>query len=121
MATDIRGNEIGVGDTVACLPHNNFNMIFVAEVVEMHALTATVKYRYPDGIFDGREETSTAHYDDMVVIETRQWPDVCHETHRSIRSSDASTFDVICDDCGATDRASGGWGKLKQPCKGTIQ
>lgn len=117
IATDIRGKNIEVGDTVACLPHNNFNMIFIAEVVEMYALTATVKYRYPDGIFDGREETSTAHYDDMVVIEKKQWPNTCHETHKSVRSSDASSFDLICDDCGATD-TTGGWGKLKEPCNG---
>jgi hypothetical protein len=45
-------------------------------------------------------------------------PDVCHESHKSVRSSDASTFDFICDDCGATDCVTGGWGTLRKPCKG---
>ena len=48
----------------------------------------------------------------------KQYPDVRHASHRSVRSSDASTFDFICDDCGATDRASGGWAGLSKPCKG---
>jgi hypothetical protein len=40
-----------------------------------------------------------------------------HESHKSVRSSDASTFDFICDDCGATDSITGGWGGLRKPCK----
>lgn len=39
-----------------------------------------------------------------------------HPSHLSVRSSDASTFDSICDDCGATDQVPGGWGKLTKPC-----
>lgn len=45
------------------------------------------------------------------------WPDQKHESHKSVRSSDASTFDFICDDCGATDSVPGGWGTLRKPCK----
>jgi hypothetical protein len=41
------------------------------------------------------------------TVNTRDWPpiypDKQHESHKSVRSSDASTFDFICDDCGATD------------------
>jgi len=51
-----------------------------------------------------------------IVEKETEYPDKLHESHKSVRSSDASTFDMICDDCGATDRASGGWGKLKEPC-----
>lgn len=47
-----------------------------------------------------------------------QLPDKKHESHKSVRSSDASTFDFICDDCGATDSVTGGWGTLRKPCKG---
>ena len=30
--------------------------------------------------------------------------------------SDASTFDEICVNCGATDEVPGGWGRLAEPC-----
>jgi hypothetical protein len=32
------------------------------------------------------------------------------------RSSDASSYDEVCINCGATDITGGGWGKLAQPC-----
>jgi hypothetical protein len=48
-----------------------------------------------------------------------EWPNRKHESHKSVRSSDASTFDFICDDCGATDDVAGGWGTLRKPCKGS--
>lgn len=38
-----------------------------------------------------------------------------HPSHET-RSSDASTFDEVCVNCGATDIAGGGWGKLAKPC-----
>ena len=47
----------------------------------------------------------------------KKYPDKQHESHKSVRSSDASTFDFICDDCGATDDVTGGWGGLRKPCK----
>jgi hypothetical protein len=45
----------------------------------------------------------------------------CHPSHRAVRFSDASTYDFICDDCGATDnplglRGLGQWGTLASPC-----
>lgn len=43
-----------------------------------------------------------------------------HPSH-NLRSSDASTFDVICEDCGRTDQVPGGWGKLTEPCPGKIE
>lgn len=38
-----------------------------------------------------------------------------HPSHVT-RFSDASTFDEICVNCGATDIVPGGWGKLAEPC-----
>lgn len=38
-----------------------------------------------------------------------------HPSHVT-RSSDASTFDEVCVNCGATDIAPGGWGVLAYPC-----
>lgn len=38
-----------------------------------------------------------------------------HPSHEA-RFSDASSFDEICEKCGATDIAGGGWGKLAEPC-----
>lgn len=38
-----------------------------------------------------------------------------HPSHKT-RFSDASTFDEICINCGATDEVPGGWGQLAYPC-----
>ena len=38
-----------------------------------------------------------------------------HPSHKT-RFSDASTFDEICVNCGATDQVPGGWGQLAYPC-----
>jgi len=54
----------------------------------------------------------------LILSKKYTWPNVQHESHKSVRSSDASTFDFICDDCGATDDVTGGWGTLRKPCKG---
>jgi len=67
----------------------------------------------PNYVYENTWETH-----DTRIWPKREWPDVCHESHKSVRSSDASTFDFICDDCGATDRVTGGWGALRKPCKG---
>ena len=47
--------------------------------------------------------------------EPERAPTGLHITHRT-RSSDASSFDIVCIDCGATDEAGGGWGRLSWPC-----
>lgn len=54
-----------------------------------------------------------------VLASIDEYPNKKHESHKSVCSSDASTFDLICDDCGATDDVMGGWGTLRKPCKGT--
>jgi hypothetical protein len=61
------------------------------------------------------ENGSTIKWIKRIV---NKYPDKKHESHKSVRSSDASTFDFICDDCGATDDVTGGWGTLRKPCKG---
>ena len=59
-----------------------------------------------------------AHPEGLVLKEKFEWPNKYHESHKSLRSSDASTFDFICEDCGATDDITPGWGNLRKPCKG---
>ncbi|MBU6321203.1 hypothetical protein KGO04_01515, partial [Patescibacteria group bacterium] len=39
-----------------------------------------------------------------------------HPSHETRISLDASTYDEICVNCGATDRVPGGWGNLAFPC-----
>lgn len=41
-----------------------------------------------------------------------------HPSHKTRTSLDASTYDEICEVCGATDEVPGGWGKLAEPCPG---
>jgi len=44
-----------------------------------------------------------------------------HPTHKTRFSFDASTYDEVCVNCGATDIAGGGWGKLAKPCGATAK
>jgi hypothetical protein len=39
-----------------------------------------------------------------------------HPSHDTSFSWDASTYDEICENCGATDQVPGGWGKLAESC-----
>lgn len=39
-----------------------------------------------------------------------------HPSHVLRFSMDASSYDEICINCGATDEVPGGWGKLAEPC-----
>lgn len=39
-----------------------------------------------------------------------------HPSHVTRMSWDASSYDEICVNCGATDQVPGGWGKLAEPC-----
>ena len=39
-----------------------------------------------------------------------------HPSHKTRFSWDASTYDEICELCGATDQVPGGWGDLAYPC-----
>lgn len=42
-----------------------------------------------------------------------------HSSHVT-RVSDASSFDEICVNCGATDKVPGDWGKLADPCSNPV-
>lgn len=52
----------------------------------------------------------------LILSKKYEWPNTKHKSHKNVRSSDASTFDFICDDCGAHDQVPGGWGSLREPC-----
>lgn len=39
-----------------------------------------------------------------------------HPSHETRFSMDASTYDEVCVNCGATDKVPGGWGLLAEPC-----
>ncbi len=39
-----------------------------------------------------------------------------HPSHKTRISLGASSFDEVCENCGATDEVPGGWGKLAEPC-----
>jgi len=39
-----------------------------------------------------------------------------HPSHKTRFSFGASSFDEICEKCGATDQVPGGWGRLAFPC-----
>lgn len=53
----------------------------------------------------------------QALLSVEEWPNKLHESHKAVRSSDASTFDFICDDCGQHDQVPGGWAGLSRPCK----
>ena len=56
----------------------------------------------------------------VYVLDESELPntsDRCHPSH-VLRSSDASSFDYVCVNCGETDQVPGGWGNLKFVCKG---
>jgi len=43
-----------------------------------------------------------------------------HPSHVT-RSSDASTYDVVCVNCGESDIVPGGYGKLADPCPKPVE
>ena len=47
---------------------------------------------------------------------TKVQEDVLHQSHSTRFSFDASSYDEICVNCGATDQVLGGWGDLAKPC-----
>lgn len=56
--------------------------------------------------------------DFLILCKKKEWPDVCHESHKNVRSSDSSSYDMVCNICGKTDYGSGIWGSLRKPCEG---
>lgn len=43
--------------------------------------------------------------------------DKLHPSHKTRPAYEASSYDEVCEVCGATDVAGGGWGLLALPCK----
>ena len=113
---DFLGNTIEVGDLVVALPESNARMLVNAKIIEIHDHFATVEYK--DRLFDNRLTTARCYPDSIVLVSKFEWPDVCHESHNHVRSSDSSHYGMVCDDCGAADYGSGSWGALRKPCKG---
>jgi hypothetical protein len=53
----------------------------------------------------------------VCLKKVEEYPNKLHPSHQSVRTSDASTFDFICDDCGSHDQVPGSWGSLSKLCK----
>jgi hypothetical protein len=108
---DSHGNNLEVGDMAYFANHWTIQTVTVTELIEnMNSYIVAL----PNG------NLISAPIESLVLKEKFKWPDKKHESHKSVRSSDASTFDFICDDCGATDDVTGGWGTLRKPCKGNV-
>jgi hypothetical protein len=105
---DSQGNKLEVGDAVYMAYNNVIHVVTIYEVI--HNLESFI-VMLPNGNVTG------ANSESLVLKKKYTWPNVQHESHKSVRSSDASTFDFICDDCGATDDVTGGWGGLRKPCR----
>ena len=106
---DSQGNILEVGDKAYFANHWTIQTVTITELRD-GASSCTIAL--PNGRLVG------AHPEGLVLKEKFEWPNKYHESHKSLRSSDASTFDFICEDCGATDDARGGWAALRKPCKG---
>lgn len=47
--------------------------------------------------------------------------DACHPSHVTRVSFDSSSYDEVCENCGAVDIAAGGWGALAFPCPNEVR
>lgn len=104
---DSLGNELEVGDKAYFANYWTMEVVTITELMKnLNGYIVTL----PNG------NVASAHPEGLILKEKFEWPNKRHESHKSVRSSDASTFDFICDDCGATDSVSGGWGSLRKPC-----
>jgi hypothetical protein len=106
---DCLGNTVEVGDRVALA--TRYGMQFGVMTEELD---------WPTPVARASLETNgllvSFHPEFVLKIKSKEWPNRKHESHKAVRSSDASTFDFICDDCGATDSVPGGWASLSRPC-----
>lgn len=110
---DFLGKELELGDLVVVTEPQYRNLV-KAKIIAFTPKKVRIEYRS----YLGLTETYLSEPNFLVLYQKCEYPDVCHESHKKVRSSDASTFDMICDDCGSTDQVPGGWGLLKRPCKG---
>lgn len=76
---------------------------------------------YLEGIDELRMKRGFAKW--HAIQEARKgpvrYPNKLHPSHQTRVSIDASSYDEICEVCGATDIAGGGWGELRKPCPGS--
>ena len=110
---DFLGKELELGDLVVTT-RPNYREFVKAKIIAFTPKKVRVEYT----TYSGRADTYLSEPNFLVLYQKCEWPDKIHESHKAVRSSDASTFDFICDDCGATDDVTGGWGTLRKPCKG---
>lgn len=110
---DFLGKELELGDLVVVTEPNYRNFVR-AKIIAFTPKKVRVEYRS----YLGKNDTYLSDPDFLILYEKYKWPDVCHESHKHVRSSDSSYYDMVCDDCGATDYGSGAWGILRKPCKG---
>lgn len=110
---DFLGKELELGDMVVTT-RPNYRDLVKAKIVAFTPMKVRVEYKG----WSGNLETYLSEPNFVVLFKKFEYPDQKHESHKSVRSSDASTYDFICDDCGATDSVPGGWGALRKPCKG---
>ena len=110
---DFLGKELELGDMVVVTEPNYRNFV-KAKIIAFTPKKVRVEYT----LYDGRSYEYLSDPDFLVLYEKFQWPDACHESHKNVRSSDSSMYDMVCEDCGVTDYGSGSWGSLRKPCKG---
>lgn len=112
---DFLGKELELGDLVVTT-RPNYRDFVKAKIIAFTPKKVRVEYND----YYGRPETYLSEPNFLILYQKYEWPDVRHESHKHVRSSiDSSFYDMICEDCGATDYGSGSWGSLRKPCKGT--
>ena len=115
---DFLGNTLEIGDEVV-LTAPQYRHFTKATIIAFTPKKIRVEYMNTwNHQAPGYRSEYLSEPDFLILCKKKVWPNVCHESHKNVRSSDASTFDMICDDCGATDHAKGGWGNLGKPCGG---
>ena len=113
---DFLGNELSINDTVA-FTAPSYRHLAVGKIVAFTPKKVRIEYmntwnHQPPGY----KSEYLSEPDFLILYKKFEWPNMCHESHKNVKSSDASTFDFICRDCGATDSVTGGWGSLRNPC-----
>lgn len=110
---DFLGKELELGDLVVTT-RPNYRDFVKAKIIAFTPKKVRVEYND----YAGRPDTYLSEPNFLILYQKKEWPDVCHESHARVRSSDSSSYDMVCEDCGATDYGAGSWGTLCKPCAG---
>ena len=110
---DFLDKELELGDFVVVTEPKYRNFV-KAKIIAFTPKKVRVEYRS----YLGLTETYLSDPEFLILYQKYQSPDVCHESHKNVRSSQSSHYDMICDDCGFADYGNGSWGALRKPCKG---